>query len=96
MKNKIWQFRIKSIKFSIKTKHKYLKYENMFKKFFEDKKQKILQNSKYWMENYYNYLKSFVMYTDWLFNDLENENFRNIRSYVVYFRKLVKKLKEVK
>jgi hypothetical protein len=36
------------------------------------------------------------MYTEWLFIDFENKNFKNIKSYVGGFKKIVKKLKQVK
>lgn len=96
LKKKTYKNNINTVKFVINTNHKYPKYENMFKNFFKNKKQKVLQNSKYWTEDYYNFLKSFVMYTEWLFTDLENRNYENIKSYVDYFKRVVRKLKLVK
>ncbi len=86
---------IQIINFKINTNHKYLKYENIFKNFFQKSKTKVLNNSKYWTEDYHNYLKSFVIYTNWLFTDLENKNYENIKSYVGFFKKIVKKLKDI-
>jgi len=87
--------KIRALQFQINTNHKYKKYENMFKKFFDDKKKKILSNPKYWTEDYYNYLNSFVMYTQWLFSDIGVGNINNIYSYIDEFRKVVGKLKSL-
>ena len=71
------------------------KYYPIFKKFFDDKKQKILANPKYINEDYYNYLNSFITYTNWLFTDLDNKNYKNIYSYIDMFKKIINKLEQL-
>ena len=92
-KKKQIENKIKSLQFKINTNHKYKKYEQIFKKFFQKSKDNILKNSRYWTKDYYNYLSSFIVYTGWLFTDLENKNYENIKSYMEFFKKIVRNLK---
>ncbi len=71
------------------------KYYPIFVKFFNNKKQKVLVNNKYLTEDYYNYLNSFITYTNWLFTDLDDKNYKNISSYVWMFKKIIDKLKNI-
>ena len=77
------------------TRTKLNKYYPLFVKFFNDKKQKILTNPKYINEDYYNYLNSFITYTNWLFTDLDDKNYKNIYSYIDMFKKNINKLEQL-
>jgi hypothetical protein len=98
-KNNPWKEKIQKLNWeniNISLSSTLLNYYKIFQKFWKTKKQKILNNKLYQTEDYYNYLKSFNNYTNWVFTDIVNKNFENIKSYLEFFKKVVIKLKEVK
>lgn len=96
--NNPWRNKIKNLTLLKRAYNKSIlnKFYLLFVKFFNDKKTKILANRKYWNEDYYNYLRSFTIYTDWLFTDLDMGNYENVFSYVNLFKKVIYKLSLVK
>ena len=95
-KYNIWKNKIQNLQFKKLNLHlgKYNKYYKLLEKFFNTKKEKILKNEKYINENYFNYLKSFNVYTNWLFTDIYYKNYSNIKSYLDWFKKVIRKLKK--
>jgi len=71
------------------------KYYKMFITFFNLKKQDTIKNIKYINKDYFNYLNSFITYTDWFFTDLDNWNYDNIKTYIDMFKKIIDKLKQI-
>ena len=93
-----WKEKIKNLEFKELNLDlwNYSKYYDLFKKFFNIKKEKILNEWKQINEDYYNYLKSFNSYTNWLFTDIYYKNYKNIKNYIKWFEKVAKKLRKVK
>jgi len=75
---------------------KYNKYYKIFERFFNIKKQKILENTNYQNDKYYNKLKLFNIYTNKLFTDIYYKNYKNIKIYLKDFKRIIKELKAMK
>jgi len=74
---------------------KYNKYYKIFEKVFESKKDKILNNDNYQnLENYLT-LQLFNTFTNKLFLDLKNKDFKAIELYLKDLKKVIKNLKEI-
>jgi len=93
-----WKEKIQSLQFQKLDLDlgKYTRYYKMFENYFYKKKQQILQNPKFQNEDYYLYLKSFNVYTNWVFADIYYKNLQNIKSYLDSFKKVINKLKQVR
>ncbi len=97
-KNNKWKEKINNIKMENKTfnNKKLNKYYPLFIKFFNIKKKKILSNIGYINSKNYNNLNFFAKYTFWLFTDLNNKYYKNIKSYLWMLKKVIISLKKVK
>jgi len=94
----LWEEKIKKLTFNKLNINlgKYDKYYILFEKFFNLKKQQILNNSTYINKYYYNKLIWFNKDTNKLFQDIVNKNFNNIKLYLNRFKKTIKILKKIK
>ena len=70
-------------------------YYSIFSNFFYEKKKIILNNPAYQTDDYFNYLKSFNLYVNMLFSDLNTWNVQWIYSYLSFFKLIIKNLVNV-
>ena len=97
-KNNIWKEKIQKLTMPNKTYHnsKLNKYYPLFVKFFNIKKKNILANLYYMNSRNYNNLNFFSHYTLWLFTDLDNKEYKNIKSYIWMLKKVIISLKKIR